>query len=833
MKNYKLIKTVAAVALGASVITAALVPGSTSAFAASKYKVSKGKLVNAKTGKIVKGYVVYNSKLYYNGKLKTGYKTVGTGKSIKLYYNGSLKKGYKTAKENKLLFYNGSLKKGYKTAGNGERLYKDGYLDKGYEVYGDVENNPSLYYNGYLKSGYKTANNATLMFYNGKLSKGYKTDKNGTVLYNEGRLNKGFVKVEDKFYNDAELANGTFEYKGKEVAVEKGVEVGAKVKEVKAVNGSTLEITFNKSIDKEDAENAVVTLAGNSLSKGTLSEDGHVLKILDSKINNVKNATLEVPAIKTKADTKISTPKYVTVFSYKDTVAPTVLDTEQLSSTKVKVKFSEPVAAFNNFTFEYADGKAVDGVVSPEVKVGDTEAIFDLSDSNVETGKTIKVTAIGLKDVAGNIINPNPTTFEITKLKVDGVKPLVNSISQTGAKTFEVTFSKAVKVGEGIVAVTGNTVSKVETKTKDATSDTTLVVTAEKVLDGVQNVSISGFADIDNQAIDNTTKVVTFAKDEVAPSVTTSKLVKVNGKENIELTFDKAVTAGEVKVTGSYVKDYVTTDLTEKAVTAVYPEGDKSKKVLLVPVASFASVDGAKYEVKINSEEIKSDAEQQMKEATASFTRGKDDAASVENDKVFTKSDITVEQGNNPSEVTVTFNDEVDGASATNTDNYSIEGAVVESASLAPVKDDSSQVVTLKLKANSNTFTGIRNITVSNVKVKNSTSVMEDAKFTNVSLAENVAATLKSVKLIANNQVEVTFSENVTNPTEVKLFAGSEEVKNVTASASDKVVTIKLPEGLALTADQLKAGLKVNVTVKDINNNETKIEKAADRKSVV
>ena len=169
MKNYKLIKTAAAVALGASIVTAAVVPGSTDASAASKYKVSNGKLVNTKTGKVVKGYVVYNSKLYYNGKLKNGYKTVGTGKSIKLYYNGSLKKGYKTAKENKLLFYNGSLKKGYKTAGNGERLYKDGQLDKGYEVYGDVDKDPSLYYNGYLKSGYKTANNATLMFYNGKL----------------------------------------------------------------------------------------------------------------------------------------------------------------------------------------------------------------------------------------------------------------------------------------------------------------------------------------------------------------------------------------------------------------------------------------------------------------------------------------------------------------------------------------------------------------------------------------------------------------------------------------------------------------------------------------
>ncbi|AMW98110.1 hypothetical protein [Rummeliibacillus stabekisii] len=284
MKNYKLIKTAAAVALGASVITAALVPGSTSAFAASKYKVSKGKLVNAKTGKVVKGYVVYNSKLYYNGKLKTGYKTVGTGKSIKLYYNGSLKKGYKTVKENKLLFYNGSLKKGYKTAGNGERLYKDGYLDKGYEVYGDVENNPSLYYNGYLKSGYKTANNATLMFYNGKLSKGYKTDKNGTVLYNEGRLNKGFVKVEDKFYNDAELANGTFEYEGKKIEVKDGMVVSLNVESVKAIDTTSAKVSFSKAIDSLDKS------AFEVVNKAT--GEKHVVKAVTLS-EDKKSATLE------------------------------------------------------------------------------------------------------------------------------------------------------------------------------------------------------------------------------------------------------------------------------------------------------------------------------------------------------------------------------------------------------------------------------------------------------------------------------------------------------------------------------------------------------------
>ncbi|MGX9133348.1 hypothetical protein ACWV26_03060 [Rummeliibacillus sp. JY-2-4R] len=74
MSNYKLkfVKSAAALALGASVITSAVVVADTSASAKTTYKVSNGKLVNAKTKKVVKGYVSYKSVLYKDGKAYTG-----------------------------------------------------------------------------------------------------------------------------------------------------------------------------------------------------------------------------------------------------------------------------------------------------------------------------------------------------------------------------------------------------------------------------------------------------------------------------------------------------------------------------------------------------------------------------------------------------------------------------------------------------------------------------------------------------------------------------------------------------------------------------------------
>lgn len=87
------------------------------------YKISNGKLINAKTKKIVKGYNVYKKKLYYNGSLKRGYKVYRK----KLYYNGSLKKGYKTS--NTKLYKNGSLFTG---------TYKDIFYESGEKFTGYI-----------------------------------------------------------------------------------------------------------------------------------------------------------------------------------------------------------------------------------------------------------------------------------------------------------------------------------------------------------------------------------------------------------------------------------------------------------------------------------------------------------------------------------------------------------------------------------------------------------------------------------------------------------------------------------------------------------------------
>lgn len=114
---------------------------------AASYKISKGKLVNAKTGKVVKGTVVYKKKLYKNGVLKKGttlYKKM-------LYVDGKIKSGIVQYKG---IFY----KKGVKVAAGKKFVYKNKLyvgqkLSTGYVKYNNPEFGQMLYYNGKAFTG--------------------------------------------------------------------------------------------------------------------------------------------------------------------------------------------------------------------------------------------------------------------------------------------------------------------------------------------------------------------------------------------------------------------------------------------------------------------------------------------------------------------------------------------------------------------------------------------------------------------------------------------------------------------------------------------------------
>ncbi len=834
MKNFKLVKTTAALALGASVVTAAVVPGATTASAASKYKVSNGQLVNAKTGKVVKGYVVFKSKLYYNGKLKKGYKTVGSGKTIKLYYNGKLKEGYKTARNNKLLFFNGSLKKGYKTAGNGERLYKDGHLDKGYEVYGDVDKDPSLYYNGYLKSGYKTANNATLLFYNGKLKSGYKTAKEGTVLYKEGRLNeglalvggklfkdsslnKGLEKYEDKFYFDADLANGTYEYEGKEIAVENGVEVGAKVNSVEAINGTTVKVTFNKAVDKTEAEKAgVVVIEGvTTLSKGELSEDGKTLTLTSTEAIKVTDAAVVVNPIKTKADDKVSTEKYVSKMTYEDKVAPSIVSVEAKTNGTVAktatIQLSEPVkaGALVKVDGDYATVKSFTGTTS------DT---LELTGLNLEAGKSHTVELINAEDVAGNKVVSTTATFTVS---VDAAIPVATVSAGSSDKEILVTFNKSMDESTvKNITVKDETLANVNVGAIKAVENTNSTQFSLTVSDSIfankdsRTFNVVLPKDMEDKLGNKTTESVqkvTLTKDAAKPVATGYNVLKdKDGKvEAIEINFSEGLSAGSV-TTGSSLHDVASSivdangvldtttfaNFTSQAVKA----GDK--KVVfktLTPVAITGQ-----YAISFKNELVTDLSEAGNKSAAFNYTIDFGKGSQATEFELDSKNATSA--SNNV--ITVKFPEAVKGGavagSATDVANYTLAGKPLPTGTTITL-NKAQDTATITLPAESivkNDQAAV--FTVANVKNTAGTKTLKTYTGT-VEVKDNVAPKLQSAQLLADGKTFVlTYDENLSSDLTgdvASAFKFTEDGKEVTVSGA----VIKSVAGKTLIVEAQKS----------------------------
>ncbi|MGN7408114.1 hypothetical protein [Sporosarcina sp. SAFN-010] len=619
----------------------------------------------------------------------------------------------------------------------------------------------------------ETTTTATLKVANKEL-----TAKDFTVLVNGKEVTPTKVESDAKgevytiTHASLKDTSGTVSVNGKQAAFN-FVVVEPKVESVKAINAKQVEVKFATAVDEasvletagtlkagvfvfKSLETPVKTITANSAT-GVLSEDGKTLTVKASGTEVFEGRyDVTVDGAKDKAGKVID--KYVAknVDFGKDTVAPTITATERISSNQVKVKFSEPVVfAAGALTAKYTDtsltldnskitvGSTALGSVTSAASAPVSELVLNLSNADVKVDKDIAVKFNGVADTDGNLISPQPAEITVVKQQADGVEPTISTVTQTGAKKFAIKFAKDL---DGNIAAADVTVGGVATTAVKKVSASEYEFTTATNLKGLQTVEVAANKAVDLAGQKNTaalSKLVTFTEDATAPKATSKLVVGKDNKEYIELTFDKDVTAGAVTVAGSRVKDYITTSGISESVTAVYADGTGvNKKVLHVPLtAASLAVEGAAYDLTVSSAAVTSIAGVKMTDTTAKFTRGTD-GASANTDIV---SAVVVAQGGDNNTVTATFTipsgSKLDGTTATNVANYVIAGAEVESVSLAAASG-TTQVATLKLKEGSNTFTGVRNITVKDVKVAGSTKVMEPKTSTTVSLKENVRPTV-------------------------------------------------------------------------------------------
>lgn len=596
------------------------------------------------------------------------------------------------------------------------------------------------------------------------------------------------------------------------------------VKSVASLNATQVAITFTKAVDKTtlfDKNNNIIAktvtvtnLDANNVTggiSGTLSEDGKVLVI--TAVNALAGRyNVTVDNLLGKDGKAIV--KYDQIIDIAaDKVAPSIVSTTKTTASTFKVAFSEPMRSLGTVTYKFADGTPTTDVTYA-LSADGTSATFQLG-SSIAAGKQVIATLVGAQDKAFNLITPHPATLTFVMGAKDGVAPTVVSIVQTGAKTFAVKFSEEIMAAP--VVKVDNVAVPVASIVKDDADATKYNVTVGYVLDGLKNVVVDTFADLSGEPGTQTPRIVSFTKDAVAPTAVSNVVADETDKcEYVEFTFDKDVELGvnaQITVTGKYVKDYVTTEINTGITVPVAQKTASNKKVVRVKLATLLNgkdVKGAAYSLNVSFDGITNGAGTAAKATTAAFTRGTDGV--VANTDVVTVKGLVALNNN---QLKVTFDREVDGASATSVANYVIDGAVVESVTLKPKATDANGVVTqeavVNLKANSNGFTGVRNISVSNVKALGSTKVMTPYFTNTLVLNENIAPVVTSARLKTTNTIELTFSEKITslNGDDFEVLIGGKSqatVEKINVSEANGTTTVTLTIN-AVDATKLSSGI--------------------------
>lgn len=559
MANAKFVKTAAAVALGASVVTTAVAPGAASA--ATKYKVnSKGNLVLKSTGSLVKGWVEFGGKLYKNGKPAPAkkYKIMGTGASMKLYFGPALKKGYKTANSKSLLFKDGKLLKGNKQTADRTRYYENGKLATGWDVVA-ADETKYIYKSGKLFKEPKTATRDGVLNYfeNGKLAEGTKAFKD--TLFTDGTVDEKDQVFEDVLYVGGKKAEGTVTFedvvyidgvkdteKPEITAEDKTVEYGSE-----AVDVATLATVKDNSGEEIKAE-------------AKISFDGKAVEKIDTKTPGVYTVTFTA---KDKNGNEAEAKEVKVTVA--EAAKAEVESVTAINGTQIKVTFNKSIDAstvigtsdtLKNITVAKVGSSAETGL---KATLSDDKKSVTITSTGALNGEYNVAVTDAVKTTAGDKVEASTKLIKIE----DKVAPTYVGFTKENASTFLFNFSEPINdLGSVVVKKADGTVlSTTDAKVTLDGSTIKLVLSPDVEAGKDITVSFAGQTDATTNVLETPFSVTIQkgAKDGVAPEVTS--VTPVNTKK-FEIKLSEEVQGfglSNVTVNGGAVKS-VTQDKADK-----------------------------------------------------------------------------------------------------------------------------------------------------------------------------------------------------------------------------------------------------------------------------
>ncbi|MGA4516694.1 S-layer homology domain-containing protein [Solibacillus silvestris] len=620
-----------------------------------------------------------------------------------------------------------------------------------------------------------------------------------------------------------------------------------KISSITNPNGGQIAISFNQplklgaelntaAINKLVAVTGVDRLGQVQLSKGQLSEDKRTLTVTINATTGLEGRyRVVVDGIESVTAKKLV--KYDDIATFvPDKTAPGVLKVENVSATKVKVIFTEPITNPIGVTqFKLPDGSVVSGVQGT-IEKNATEVIYDLSAATAKgqvlaPGTAIAITFGTIIDISNNLSSPNPLTTYVTKGDKDGVVPTLTNVTQLGAKKFKLTFSEEIRtIVPADIKIAQNTYSPVITSVvKDKADANSYIVTTNGSLNGYTTISTTPgryITDVSGE-VNVFSTAYNFVADTTIPSVVSTNVVKDKGIEYLEFTFDRNVDAAafaQVTLTGSYILNGYTYPL-EKSLVGQLEKSTTNDKTIRVRLSNLTgsgvtTTAGYTYSVGATFTGVTSEYGQAVNPAyQVNFVRGSDYAQNEEKLSVLSvETSYNARQGTviDNKTIVVTFSTHVDGITASNLQNYTLDGLTIQQA---VVKHNEPYKVYLTIKEDIAQSRGT-NLTISNLRALNSVVTMEP-KTELVFLNENIAPQYVYHNITGTDTITLSFNEAVKNALnhsfEVKVGDLAVPISQVYSNTNEQVA-IRLAQ--SLKANQIVTITQTaNSTVSDFANN--------------
>ncbi|MBY0054439.1 Ig-like domain-containing protein [Brevibacillus agri] len=574
-----------------------------------------------------------------------------------------------------------------------------------------------------------------------------------------------------------------------------------KVESVSAINAASLTIKFTKEMDATSATNpANYKIDGDALNTaawGTLTSSD--LKLSDDKksvtinfkftntLTSGTNYRIQVSKnVKDKAGNPI--PEYDQFYKFEDKTAPTVTSAEYIhKNTTFVINFSEPLAggasgaASKVKIYDETNSDVTSLATITLDSTTQSKITIDVSNTSLPSGKNYRVVMQGATDLSGNYFAGNKVEYTFKKDAADTTKPTVTDLTAQSDKVVRVTFSEPVFVdasasgkiaeisldGEDLSGTTGGpTTTNVVQATNLSTAgnavmvnndpkvwDIALVGSAGTGLTGVHAVTISKVFDLQGNEIETPfSKLLQFNADKTAPTVVSSSTAGTK----LFLTLDEEVTlAATANLT------VVTPDGVEKTVSVTPAYDNGNKKVAVFDLGASVVSKAGTYQVTIPANAI-TDASNNTK--SYSLTANFSPADSVKPTLFLDGSgnidaSAVVQDPSDNNVIRIKFSEPV-GSSALDVNNYTIDGQKVFKRAVYDGTDATKSTIKLTLNDNALATSGDKLVGVSGV-ADLAGNVIEPVT-TLETINENTAPRIVSAKLVANNQIKLTFSEPVT-----------------------------------------------------------------------